>query len=443
MNRLIGLAVCVVFLTSSILAQNVGAPGQRKGVGTVVLKAARVIDGTGAAAIANGVVVILDDKIMAVGPASTVRIPSGAKVIDLGDATLMPGFIDGHTHIIGRTLGDPEAGGSTFRDPDSFAILLGARNAERTLMAGFTTIRDLGAGNFDDLTLKRAINEGWAVGPRIYGAGHALGITGGHCDDNGFKPGVADGDFKTGIADGVDQVRAAVRYQIKYGADLIKTCATAGVLSEGTAAVGTTQYTFDELKAMVDEAKKAGRKVTAHAHGADGIKVATRAGVASIEHGSFLDEEGAKLMAANGTYLVPTLVAGEGVERLAKNSVLRGLRAEKALSAATAMRNSLKIAVANKVPIAFGTDAGVVPHGSNGHEFTLMVEWGGMSPMDAIVAGTLNGAKLLGVDNIIGTLSVGKLADIVAVPGNPLTDIKRMESVSFVMKNGAIYKQEK
>lgn len=424
-------------------AQGVGAPGEAKGVGTVVLKAARVLDGTGAAPINNGVVVLLDDKIMAVGPASSVSIPSGAKVIDLGDATLMPGFIDGHTHIIGRTLGDPDGLAARFRDPDSLGILIGARNAERTLMAGFTTIRNLGAGNFDDLTLKRAINEGWTVGPRIFGAGHSLGITGGHCDDNGFKPGAADGDFKTGIADGVDQVRAAVRYQIKYGADLIKTCATAGVLSEGTAAVGTTQYTFEELKAMVDEAKKAGRKVTAHAHGADGIKVATRAGVASIEHGSFLDEEGAKLMAANGTYLVPTLVAGEGVEKLAKNGVLRGLRAEKALSAATAMRNSLKIAVANDVPIAFGTDAGVVPHGTNGHEFVLMVEWGGMTPMNAIVAATLNGAKLLGIDDRLGTLKVGKLADIVAVPGNPLTDIKRMEHVSFVMKNGAIYKQPK
>ncbi|MEQ1763302.1 MAG: amidohydrolase family protein, partial [Pyrinomonadaceae bacterium] len=421
MRRSYVLALFVLFTFCQGDAQSVGAPGERKGAGTVVLKAARVIDGTGAAAISNGVVVILDDKIMAVGPASAVRIPSGAKVIDLGDATLLPGFIDGHTHIIGRVLGDPDANAATFKDTDSFATILGVRNAERTLMAGFTTIRNLGAPNFDDLTLKRAINEGWVAGPRIFGAGHSLGITGGHCDENGYKPGVADGDFKTGIADGPEQVRAAVRYQIKYGADLIKTCATAGVLSEGTAAVGTTQYTYEELKAMVDEARKAGRKVTAHAHGTEGIKIATRAGVASIEHGSFLDEEGAKLMAANGTYLVPTLMAGEGVERLAKNGVLKGLRAEKALSAAAAMRNAIRFAVANKVPIALGTDAGVILHGTNGHEFTLMVEWGGMSPMDSIVAGTLNGAKLLGIDKTHGTLSVGKFADIVAVPGNPLT----------------------
>jgi imidazolonepropionase-like amidohydrolase len=212
------------------------------------------------------------------------------------------------------------------------------------------------------------------------------------------------------------------------------------VLSEGDA-VGATQYTYEELKAMVDEAHKLERKVAAHAHGTEGIKIAVRAGVSSIEHGSFLDEEGAKMMAERGTYLVPTLMAGEGVERLAKGGILKGYRGEKALAAAAAMRNGIRFAVANKVPIALGTDAGVIPHGTNAHEFTLMVEWGGMSPMDSIVAGTLNSAKLLGVDKTVGTLAVGKFADIVAVPGNPLTDIKRIENVSFVMKNGAIYKQ--
>ena len=237
-------------------------------------------------------------------------------------------------------------------------------------------------------------------------------------------------------------MRAAVRYQVKYGADVIKTCATGGVLSEGDA-VGATQYTFEELKAMVDEAHKLERKVAAHAHGTEGIKIATRAGVSSIEHGSFLDEEGAKLMAEKGTFLVPTLMAGETVESLAKNNVLRGFRAEKALAAAAAMRHAIKLAVANKVMIALGTDAGVIPHGTNAHEFTLMVEWGGMKPMDAIQAGTLNAAKLLGLDKTIGSLSVGKFADIVAVPGDPLTDIKRMENVVFVMKNGAIYKSSK
>ena len=282
------------FQFQNIKAQNPGAPGEQTGKGIVVLKAAQIIDGTGAEPIKNGVIVVTNNKITAVGTSANVRIPSGAKVIDLGNATLLPGFIDAHTHIIGRTLGDPAGENARFRDYDSFGAILAVGNAERTLLAGFTTIRNVGAGNFDDLALRKAINEGWVMGPRMLTAAHSLGITGGHCDDNGFKPGVADGDFKTGIADGVEQVRAAVRYQVKYGADVIKTCATGGVLSEGDA-VGTTQYTFEELKAMVEEAEKLERKVAAHAHGTEGIKIAVRAGVASIEHGSFLDDEGAKI----------------------------------------------------------------------------------------------------------------------------------------------------
>ena len=432
------LVISAIFSFS--LSAQTGAPGEKRGKGTVVIRSARVIDGTGGQVINNGAVMVVDDKIAMVGPFAAMSFPTGTRVIDLGDATIMPGFIDSHTHIIGRTLGDPEGLNAAMRDIESFGAILGVGNAERTLMAGFTTIRNVGAGNFDDIALRKAINDGWIAGPRIVAAGHSLGITGGHCDENGYKPGLADGDFKSGIADGVDAVRAAVRYQIKYGADVIKTCATAGVLSEGMATVGTTQYSFEELKAMVDEATKLNRKVAAHAHGTEGIKIATRAGVSSIEHGSFLDEEGARLMAQRGTYLVPTLMAGEGVEKLAKDGFLKGNRREKALLAAAAMRKGIRIAIANRVPIAFGTDSGVIPHGTNGREFYLLVEWGGMRPMDAIVAGTLSAAKLLGLDSTIGTLQSGKFADIVAVSGNPLTDIRRMENVVFVMKNGAIYK---
>jgi len=410
-----------------------------KGTGTVVLKAARVIDGTGAAPIQNGVVVVTDDRIVAVGAAGSVNVPAGARTVDLGNATLLPGFIDAHTHVIGRTLGDPAGDDAAVRDVDAFGAILGTVNARNTIMAGFTSIRNVGSPNFDDIALRKAVNEGWVVGPRMQTAAHSLGITGGHCDENGFKPGLQDGDFKTGIADSPDQIRAAVRYQVKYGADVIKTCATGGVLSEGDA-VGTTQYNYDEMKAMVDEATKLERKVAAHAHGAEGIKIAARAGVASIEHGSFLDEEGARLMAQRGTYLVPTLSAGEAVERAAKTGVLKGLRAEKALAAAAAMRNAVRLALTNKVPIALGTDAGVGPHGANGHEFTLMVEWGGMTPMQAIVAGTSSAAKLLGWDRNVGTLSAGKWADVVAVPGDPIADIKTMEKPVFVMKNGVVYK---
>jgi imidazolonepropionase-like amidohydrolase len=410
-----------------------------KGSGTVALKAARVIDGTGAAPIQNGVVVVTDDRIVSVGAAGSVAIPAGARTVDLGNATLLPGFIDAHTHVIGRALGDPDANDQGVRDVDSFGAILGVVNVRNTLLAGFTSIRNLGAANFDDIAMRKAINEGWVIGPRMQTAAHAIGITGGHCDENGYKPGLMDGDFKTGIADGPEQIRAAVRYQAKYGADVIKTCATGGVLSEGDA-VGVPQYTYDELKALVDEATKLERKVAAHAHGTEGIKIAVRAGVSSIEHGSFLDEEGAKMMAERGTFLVPTLSAGEAAENAAKTGVLKGLRAEKALAAAQAMRKAIKYAIENKVPIALGTDAGVSHHGANGHEFTLMVQWGGMTPMESIVAGTSNAAKLLGWDKNLGTLTTGKWADIVAVPGDPIADIKVMEKPVFVMKNGVVYK---
>ncbi len=410
-----------------------------KGSGTVALRAARLIDGTGAAATPNGVVVVTDDKIVAVGKQGSVTIPAGAKLVDLGDVTLLPGFIDAHTHIIGRDLADPQENDAAVRDYEGTAAIIGVSNAQKTLLAGFTTIRNVGAPNFDDMALRKAVNEGNVIGPRMQNAGHAIGITGGHCDENGFRPGLMDGNPMLGIADGADQIRAAVRYQAKYGADVIKMCATGGVLSEGDA-VGVQQYTYEEMKALVDEATKLERKVAAHAHGTEGIKTAVRAGVASIEHGSFLDEEGARLMVQHGTYLVPTLSAGEAAAHAADVGILKGLRAQKARAAAAAMKNAVKIAVKDGVPIALGTDAGVGAHGTNGHEFTLMVEWGGMTPMQSIVAGTMSGAKLLGWDKQIGSLATGKWADIVAVPGDPLQDIHVMEHPVFVMKNGYVYK---
>lgn len=410
-----------------------------RGSGTVVLRAARVIDGTGAPPVAPGVVIVADDKIVAVGRPDEVKVPEGAKTIDLGDATLLPGFIDCHTHIIGRQLGDPAGDTAEVKDYDAFGAILGVVNARKTLMAGFTTIRNVGAGNFDDMALRKAVNEGRIPGPRMRNAGHGIGITGGHADTNGFKPGLVDGSPKTGIADGPEECRAAVRYQVKYGADVIKAVATGGVLSEGDA-VGATQYTLEEMKALVDESRKLERKVAAHAHGAEGIKIATAAGVSSIEHGSFLDEEGARMMAEKGTYLVPTLMAGERVAKAADEGVLKGDRAEKARAAAEGMRKAIKLAVANKVPIALGTDAGVIPHGTNAREFFLMTDWGGMAPMDAIVAGTKNAADLIGWGDKVGTLEKGKLADVVAVEGDPSKAIHAMEKPVLVMKNGVIYK---
>jgi len=433
------LGVCLVSFSPLTAQTATIRPAVPIGKGVVVLKAARLIDGTGKAEITNAVVVVTDDKITAVGTANQVQIPTGANVIDLGDVTLLPGFIDAHTHVIGRILGDPDGNDAVVKDYESFGAILGTRNANNLLLAGFTTIRNVGAPNFDDMALRKAINEGWVPGPRMMAAGHAIGITGGHCDENGYRPGLMDGTIKDGIANGPDEVRKAVRYQVKYGADVIKTCMTGGVLSEGDA-VGATQYSYEEMKALVDEATKLDRKVAAHAHGTEGIKIAVRAGVSSIEHGSFLDDEGAKMMADKGTYLVPTLMAGEAVEKLAKSGVLKGLIAEKALAAAAAMRNAIKLARKYNVKIAFGTDSGVIPHGTNGREFTLMVEWGGMSPMESIMAGTMNAATLLGWEKKVGSLEAGKFADIVAVSGDPLSDIHRMESAAFVMKGGVIYK---
>lgn len=423
-----------------LTATTVSAQQPQKGSGTVVLHAARVIDGSGAAPIANGVVVVTDDKIVAVGPEASVKVPAGATRIELGDATLLPGFIDAHVHLIGRDLADPGSQEQNTKDYPGFGAILGTLFAKRTLMDGFTAVRNLGASDFYDVSLHKAIEDGYVPGPRMRVAAHSIGITGGHCDENGYRPGLLDGDYRTGIADGPDAVRAAVRYQAKYGADVIKTCATGGVLSAGDA-VGVPQYTYEELKAMVDEATKLERKVAAHAHGTEGIKIAVRAGVSSIEHGSFLDDEGAKMMAAKGTYLVPTLSAGEATENAVKAGILKGLMAEKALAAGKAMRSATRIAKANGVKIALGTDAGVGAHGTNAHEFTLLVNWGGLSPMEAIVAGTSSAATLLGWQDMIGTLTAGKFADVVAVPGDPTKDITAMEKVSFVMKNGVVYKR--
>ncbi len=432
MRRLL-LALLIVF---PALALGQGTPPTQA---TTVLRAARLIDGSGSAPIANGVVVVRGDRIVAAGAASAVTIPAGARIIDLGDATLMPGFVDAHTHLMGRTLNNPGKAGEDTRDFPGVSAIFGAENARRTLMAGFTTVRNVGSARFEDVGLRQAINEGVVPGPRMQTAAHSLGITGGHCDENGYKPGMFDGGIQTGIADGPDQVRAAVRYQVKYGADVIKTCATGGVLSEGDA-VGVPQYTYEELKAMVDEAAKLERKVAAHAHGAEGIKIAVRAGVASIEHGSFLDVEGARMMRERGTFLVPTLMAGETVELAARAGTLTGLRGEKALAAAAAMRNMIKIAKANGVPVAFGTDAGVGEHGDNAREFELLVEWGGFTPLEAITTATSSAAKLLGWEDRVGTLTAGKFADVIAVPGDASRDIKLLKKPSFVMKGGVVYR---
>jgi imidazolonepropionase-like amidohydrolase len=400
----------------------------------VAIRAGVLIDGTGRSPVANAVILVEDGRIRDVGP--RVEIPAGARVIDLSGATVLPGFLDAHVHLTGRSLGEGAWENAAVRDLPQDGAIRGVRNARLTLEAGFTTVRNVGAGHFSDVALRDAIREGVVPGPRLLVAGHSLGITGGHCDTNGYAPGQVERGPEHGIADGVDEILKAVRYQVKHGADVIKVCATGGVLSEGDA-VGVQQYAKDELEAVVREAHLTDRKVAAHAHGTEGIKAALRAGVDSIEHGSMLDDEAISLFKSTGAYLVPTLMAQEAVEAAAKSGVIRDERAQKAAFIAPKMRASFRKAVGAGVKIALGTDSGVFPHGRNAHEMTLMVE-NGMKPMDAIVAGTRNAADLLGVLDEVGTLEKGKVADVVAVRGNPLDDVRVLETPVFVMHEGRV-----
>ena len=434
-RTVVGLALAIG-LPCGAVAQQAPAP-------VTAIRAGTLIDGSGGAAVKNAVIVVQGDRIIAAG--AGVAVPAGARVIDLSAFTVLPGFIDAHVHLTGHIIGDGDWQHSDVTDPPATYALLGAAHAQQTLEAGFTTVRNVGAFRFTDIALRDAINAGWIPGPRILGAGVSFGINGGHCDGTaGYADGAlgrpAGGSIEDGAADGVEEVREAVRYNVKYGADVIKICATGGVLSP-TDSVGVQQYTEEEMRAVVEAAHMAERRVAAHAHGTAGIKAAVRAGVASIEHGSILDAEAVTLMKQKGTYLVPTLMAGEQVSALAKAGRLPPFIAQKALEVAPRMARSFKLALDGGVKIALGTDAGVFKHGTNGHEFTLMVG-AGMTPAQAIQAGTLTAAQLLGLEAHVGSIAAGKQADIVAVRGDPLADIKLLEKVDFVMKSGEVFKQD-
>ncbi|MET0535927.1 MAG: amidohydrolase family protein [Steroidobacter sp.] len=401
-----------------------------------VLKAAYLFDSKTGKLVNGGAVVIEGDKIKAVGAQGA---PANAKVIDLGDATLLPGFIDAHTHITSEIHDDYYHGFHTdmYRFSTEQAHY-SAMYAKRTLDAGFTTIRNVGAGEFVDVGLRNAINSNIVPGPTILTAVHSIGSTGGHCDQGPFPPdrieplGIVDG-----VCNGADDCRAAVRYQLKWGADVIKICSSGGVLSE-TDPVDVPQLTPEELNAIVSETHAWKRKVAAHSHGDVAARQAVEAGVDSIEHGSFLSDETLRLMKTKGTYLVPTRLAVFWVNKMAEK--YPPAIAAKARSTFKEHERVFRSALKLGVPIAFGTDSGVSPHGMNAKEFALLVEIG-MSPSAALVSGTRESAKLLGIANEVGTLEAGKFADVVAVKGNVLNDITSTEKPVFVMKRGQVVVQ--
>jgi len=427
---------------SCLLLSAVGLSGAQESSSLTALKAARLFDGRGDGFVRDAVVIVEGSTIREVG--SRLAVPAGATLVDLGDATLLPGFIDAHTHLSHQSDDDWYRGAiEGLRQGAPEQALRASEYTRRTLAAGFTTVRDVGSGDYIDVALRNAINAGVIAGPRMLVAVHALGARGGHCDLNGFPYllfGKENG-IEEGIASGPDQFRDAVRFQVKYGADVIKVCATGGVLSL-TDEVDTAQVTQAEMDALVDEAHRLNKRTAAHAHGASGAKVAIRAGIDSIEHGSFLDEEALRMMKERGTYLVPTLMAGEyaGGRKAARQYPPE--IAAKAKAALEARSKAMRLAVQMGVKIAFGTDSGVSPHGRNAEEFTLMVEHG-MTPAAALRAGTLSAATLLRLDKKLGSLEAGKLADIVAVAGDPLADIAATERVAFVMKEGKIYRNDK
>jgi len=397
------------------------------------IKAGRLIDGRGGAPLANAVILIEGERIVAVG--SDVPVPAGAEVIDLSRATVLPGLIDCHTHITTSPGQADEMGRRSFVD----AAILAPVYARATLEAGFTTIRDLGAPSFVDVSLRNAINRGDIPGPRILAATMPVSATGGHGDVNGYSP-FFDLRQLSGVADGVDEIRKKIRYEVKYGADVIKVMATAGAMSEEES-VEAALYTQAELDAAVDEARIWGRRVAAHAHGAEGIKRAVRAGVASIEHGTFLDEEGARLMAEKGTYLVKDSYEDRWFMERAPGWGYPKIIVDKLGKIVAGHEAAFKLARKHGVKIAFGTDAGMLPHGENAKQFRDFLAWG-MSPMDAILTATRNAADLLGWGDRIGAVAPGLFADIIAVPGDPLTDPALLERVSFVMKGGVIVKRD-
>ena len=426
---LLALLVTVALVTTQATAQTTAAPKR------VVVRAGKLLDVRTGKILSDQAIVIVGDRIASAGPAAQVKPESGDRVIDLSQATVLPGLIDAHTHLTGdpKDVGYESLGISVPRE-----TLIGAKNARITLQAGFTTVRNVGADSFTDVALRDAINDGDVPGPRMLVSGPPLGITGGHCDNNLLAP-----EFHStadGVADGIAAVQHKVRENIKYGADLIKICATGGVLSLGDDPQAS-QYTLEEMKAIVADAHRLGRKVAAHAHGAQGILWAAQAGVDSIEHGSYIDDAAIAEMKKNGTYLVPTLYLADWFFDNAERLHVPEAMIAKGRVVMPMARKNVAHAFASGVKVAFGTDAAVYPHGLNAREFAVMVKLG-LTPLLSIQAATINAADLLGWPDKIGAIEPGKWADLIAVDGDPLQDVTTLEHVKFVMKGGEVVKNE-
>ena len=425
------LAKSLCFLLAAWLAVAT-APAQQPAAAPTrtVIRAGHLLDVRTGKILTNQAIVIENGKIVSVGTDTGAAV-GGTQVIDLSGKTVLPGLIDAHTHI----TFDPKFGYDRLAISLPREALIGAKNARITLLAGFTTIRNVGADGFTDIALRDAINAGDVPGPRIDASGPALSITGGHCDDN-LLP-YEWHATEVGVADGVENVQHKVREVIKYGADVIKICATGGVLSLGDNPQAS-QFTQEELRAAIADAHRLGRKVAAHAHGAQGILWATEAGVDSIEHGSYIDDAGIAAMIAHGTYLVPTLYLSDWfLENAPRMNVPPSMLA-KGKEVMPAARKNIAHAFAAGVKVGFGTDAAVYPHGLNAHEFAVMVKLG-LTPLQAIQAATVNDADLLGWSDKIGVIEPNHYADIIAVDGDPLEDVTTLERVKFVMKGGVVY----
>ena len=400
---------------------------------TVAISAANMVDVVSGKRVERPLVSVTDGRISAVGTQGSLTVPAGAKRIDLGSKTLLPGLIDMHVHLTSLA----EIGGyNGFKYNDSFWSAVGVGNARKTIDAGFTTVRNVGADQFQDVGLKEAVDGGWAVGPRIVPATYAIGATGGHCDSNALPP--QYDRQEASVINSPDEARAKVRWLHKYGAEVIKICATGGVFSLGDS-VGGQQLTFEEMKAIADEAHMLHLKVAAHAHGDEGIRTAILAGIDTIEHCSLASDETIKLAAQRKTWFSMDIYNDDYILATGTSNGTEQESLDKEKEIGLKQRQTFQRAVRGGVQMVFGSDAGVYPHGDNGRQFAKMVEWG-MTPLQAIQAATVNAAQALGREADVGAIAVGRYGDMIAVDGDPLANVRELEHVAVVIKGGEVVK---